>query len=143
MEEEHDVNHPTKDLSVLKSSPGTFTKEFLQSYQQVKYKNHSDDLVSDLDDDDERDEIEQRNRNYNYQNENKEKYQSDALSTSTTSSNQHEYLTHNHHQHESSFSDEVNQARISSSATPSSTSTITSNFAAKLDTRKSMRISSL
>ncbi len=93
--EEDDLNH--KDLSAFKSSPETFTKEFLQSY---KYKNHSSELISDLDD-------EQMD---------KDKYQSDVLSTSTISTNQNE----------SSFIDEVNQEKISS----------TSNYSTKIDTRK-------
>jgi hypothetical protein len=85
--EEDDLNH--KNLSVFKSSPETFTKEFLQSY---KYKNHSSELISDLDDDDEQ--------------MDKDKYQSDVLSTSTISTNQNESL----------FIDEVNQEKISSTS---------------------------
>lgn len=36
----------------------------------------------------------------------------------------------------SSLSDELNQARVSSTATPTSSSTIASNLAAKIDARK-------
>ncbi len=112
--EEDDLNHhhhhPIKDLSVFKSSPGTFTKEFLQSY---KYKNHSTELISDLDDDDN-------------QRMNKDKYHSDALSTSTISTNQNE----------SSLTDEANQDKIHSNPTASSTSTLTPHYTTKIDTRK-------
>jgi len=111
--EEDDLNHhhhPIKDVSVFKSSPGTFTKEFLQSY---KYKNHSTELISDLDDDDN-------------QRMNKDKYHSDALSTSTISTNQNE----------SSLTDEANQDKIHSNPTASSTSTLTPHYPTKIDTRK-------
>ena len=64
--EHDDVNHKPP----FKSSPGTFTKEFLQSY---KSKNHSKELLSDLDD--EEHEVTRMNTG---------KYQSDALSSSST-----------------------------------------------------------
>ena len=65
--EQDEINHRS-----FKSSPGTFAKEFLHSY---KYKNHSNDLISDLDDE----EHEQTQLNT-------AKYQSDALSYSSTPS---------------------------------------------------------
>ena len=90
--EDDDTNrhHTTKTLSAFKSSPETFTKEFLQSY---KSKNHSRELISDLYDDDEQID--------------KDEYHSDALSTSTVSTNQNE----------SSLADEVNQEKLSSAST--------------------------
>lgn len=53
----------------FKSSPGTFAKEFLHSY---KYKNPSNELISDLDDDE-----------HDRTRLNTTKYQSDALSSSS------------------------------------------------------------
>jgi len=110
--EQDDRNHyQNKDLSILQSSssPGTSTKEFLQSY---KYKNQSTEFISDLDDDD--DEENQRMKI------NKDKYQADVLSTSTISTNRNE----------SSLTDEINQKKIHSNVT------ITSNFTPKIDIRK-------
>jgi hypothetical protein len=95
MEQDNLNHHRIKDLSILKSSPGTFTKEFLQSY---KYKNHSKELISDLDD-------EEENRQIKI---NKDKYQSDVLSTSATSTNQNQ----------SSLTDDVNKKKIHSSSPP-------------------------
>jgi hypothetical protein len=108
-------HHSIKDLSLLKSSPETFTKEFLQSY---KYKNHSTEFISDLDDDD--DNRPQINI--------KDKYESDALSTSSSSTT---------NQNESSVTDEIHQEKLHSTPTVSSTtSTIKSNYSTKIDTRK-------
>jgi hypothetical protein len=109
--EQDDRNHyQNKDLSILQSSssPGTSTKEFLQSY---KYKNQSTEFISDLDDDDE------ENQRMKI---NKDKYQGDVVSTSTISTNRNE----------SSLTDEINQKKIHSNVT------ITSNFTPKIDTRK-------
>jgi len=101
--EHDDLNHhQIKDLSILQTSPGTFTKEFLQSY---KYKNHSNELISDLDDDEENQEIKI----------NKDTYQSDVLSTSTTSTNQNQsYIT-----------DDIHHEKIHSNIIISSTSNST------------------
>jgi hypothetical protein len=119
LKEQDDIGAQTKDLSILQSSPGTFTKEFLQSYQQSKYKNNPNDLVSDLDDDEQ-----ERKGNYDYYDKNKTKYQSDILSTASSN------------QYESSLVDQVNQANVRSSATASSTSTMPSNFVDRINTRK-------
>jgi hypothetical protein len=119
LKEQDDIGHQTKDLSILQSSPGTFTKEFLQSYQQSKYKNHPNDLVSDLDDDEQ-----ERKENYNYYDKNKNKYQNDILSTASSN------------QYQSSLADQVNQPNGCSTATASSTSTVTSNFVDRINTRK-------
>jgi hypothetical protein len=90
--EQDDLNH--HQIKDLKSSPETFTKEFLQSY---KYKNNSTELISDLDDDNDQIKI------------NKDKYESDVLSTSTTSTNQNE---------SSSITDDIHQEKIHSNSTP-------------------------
>jgi hypothetical protein len=115
MEDDDDINHQTKDFSILQTSPGTFTKDFLQSYQGVKYNRNSNDIVSDLDDDEY---IQQIKTNYNH---------SDVLSTSNSSSTQ---------QHESVISDDVKQDNIHSNRTLSTSSTVTSNYRNKIDTRK-------
>ena len=136
--ESDEIKRPAKESSILQTSPGTFAREFLQSCRQSSFKNHSTELLSDIDDDDK-----EVAKNFNNKNQQQQHYARDVLSSSTTSSNQQEYSSTNHHHYEqiiqpnlSSFSNELNQARISSSATTSSTSTITSNLAAKIDTRK-------
>ncbi|CAF3748329.1 unnamed protein product [Adineta steineri] len=132
LKEQDDVHHHTKDSSILQTSPGTFTKEFLQSYQQTKYKDNPTELISDLDDDD--DDIKNRQQikeKYGYYDTNRDKYQSDILSTSTVSSNQHE----------SSLIDEVNQARIRPSATTSTITTVTPNYADKIHSYESRVLS--
>ena len=63
-DEPDELNYRTDLSAYQKSSPETFTKEFLQSY---KYENPSRDLISDVDDED------------------RDKYHSDALSSSSTS----------------------------------------------------------
>ncbi|UJR28875.1 hypothetical protein I4U23_010097 [Adineta vaga] len=119
LQEKDDTYHQTKDSSILQSSPGTFTKDFLQSYQQSKFKNYPTEIVSDVDDDDDddNDNKQKTKENGNYYEEYQDnKYQSDALSTSTISSHQ----------------PEINQSRLRSSANVSSTTTITPNFTDKL-----------
>lgn len=110
LHEQDDLNYPIKDSSILQTSPGTFTKDFLQSY---KYKNHSKEYLSDLDDDDDDDINDDQKRFHR----NRDKYQSDALSTSTTSTNQNESI----------MTDDINQDRIHLS---------TSNYTPKIDRRK-------
>ena len=126
LKEQDDVHYHTKDSSILQTSPGTFTKEFLQSYQQTKYKNNQTELISDLDDDDDDDvkNKQQIKEKYNYYDTNRDKYQSDILSTSSSN------------QHESSLIDEVNQAKIRPSATTSTITTVTPNFADKIHSCK-------
>jgi len=101
-------------------------------------QNNSTEFNSDIDDDNDK-EVE-RNFHSNHHNEKIKQYDGDILTTSTTSSNQHGYPSIHHQQmiqpSLSSLSDELNQARVSSSVTSSSTSTIASNLAAKIDTRK-------
>jgi hypothetical protein len=108
MEDDDTINHPVKDSSILQSSPGTFTKDFLQSYQGLKYKKNPTDLVSDLDDDDQNQQIK---INYN---------RHDVLSSSSSSS-----LTQ---QYQSSVSDDVKQDKVHSNGTLTSTS----NFSTKI-----------
>ncbi|CAF2554581.1 unnamed protein product [Rotaria sp. Silwood2] len=145
--EQDDMNYQTKDSSILQSSPKTFTKEFLQSYQQSIYKNNSNELISDLDDDDDdnnnnNDKNQQIKRNFNYYDQTKNKYQSDISSTSTASLNQHEYLLDNRRQYDSSLSDDINQTKINVNSTvSSSTTTITSNFPNKINTHESQVLS--
>ncbi|CAF3544250.1 unnamed protein product [Rotaria sordida] len=147
--EQDDMNYQTKDSSILQTSPKTFTKEFLQSYQQSTYKNNSNELISDLDDDDDDDDVDdydydknqQIKRNFNYYDQNKNKYQSDVLSTSTTSLNQHQYLLDNRQQHDSLLLDDINQPKINLNTTVSSSTTLTPNFSTKIDTRASQVLS--
>ncbi|CAF3497184.1 unnamed protein product [Rotaria sp. Silwood1] len=142
LKEQDDINYQTKDLSILQSSPKTFTKEFLQSYQQSTYKNNSHELISDLDDDDNNNNKNQQiHRNFNYYDQNKNKYQSDISSMSTTSLNQHEYLADNRQQHDSSLSDDVNQTKMNLNTTVSSSTTITSKFPNKINTHESQVLS--
>jgi hypothetical protein len=139
--EQDDNKRQTKETSsILQTSPGTFARDFLQSFRQSSsYKNNSTEFHSDIDDADK-----EVARNF-HTNKTLQQYEGDNLSTSTISSNHHGYSSvhHNHHHYEqiiqpnlSSLSDELNHAKVSSSATASSTSTITSNLAAKIDTRK-------
>ena len=51
LREQDDANHHLRDSSILQSSPGTFAKEFLRSYQQTDGKNSSTEIISDVDDD--------------------------------------------------------------------------------------------
>lgn len=135
---------PKKELSVLQTSPGTFARDFLQSFRQTSLQNPSIGLYSDGDDDDDK-EVERNFNSNHYNNEKPKQYEDDMLTTSTTSSNAHDYSSIQHHYHRyeqliqpilSSLSDELNQARVSSTITSSSTPTIASNLAAKIDTRK-------
>lgn len=98
--------HEQDDLSILQSSPGTFTKDFLQSY---KYKNHSKEFISDLDDDEDNNERFLINR---------EKYQSDALSSSSTTTS----MTDDINQDKKIYSNPINLS--------------TSNYTPKIDRRK-------
>jgi len=128
------------ESSVLQTSPATFARQFLQSFRQSSYQNNSTEFRSDDDDDKEV----ERNfpSNHQHPNENAKLYKADVLSTSTSSSNQHGFRSiHQHYEpiiqpSLSSLSDELNQARVSSSATPTSSSTIGSNLAAKIETRR-------
>jgi hypothetical protein len=140
--DQDDNKRQTKEPSVLQTSPGTFARDFLQSFRQSSLKNNSTEFHSDIDDADK-----EVARNFHTTKNNKKKsqhYEGDVLSASTISSNHHGYSSvHHYHHYEqiiqpnlSSLSDELNQAKVSSSATASSTSTITSNLAAKIDTRK-------
>jgi len=128
-----------KDLSILQSSPGTFARDFLQSCRQSSFKNTITEYISDSDDDDDDKEV-ARSFNKTNINEKPQDYGGHILSSSTTSSNQHGY-TYRHHYEQilqpnlSSLSNEINRAKVSSSAATSSISTITSNLAAKIDTR--------
>jgi hypothetical protein len=144
---EQDKTKPQKkESSILQTSPGTFARQFLQSFRQSSLENNSTEFNSDIDDDDK--EVERNfNLNHHNNNNNNEKikqYDGDILTTSTTSSNQHGYSSiHQHHNYQqmiqpslSSLSDELNQARVSSTVISSSTPTIASNLAAKIDTRK-------
>ncbi|CAF0902470.1 unnamed protein product [Rotaria sordida] len=150
--EQDEPKQQKKDSSILESSSGKYAREFLQSLRQSPLKNNSRELINDFINDDENI---QRNFNKDIthtKNEKIQQYEGDILSTTTTttaSSNQHEYLSiHNHHYEPiiqpslSSLSDELNQAKVSSSLTPSSTSTITSNLAAKIDTQETRNLSS-
>lgn len=57
LKEQDDVNRRAKDSSFLQSSPGTFAKDFLHSYQRSKsYDRSALDLHSDPDNDDDDDE---------------------------------------------------------------------------------------
>jgi hypothetical protein len=127
-----------KDLSILQSSPGTFARDFLQSCRQSSFKNTITEYISDSDDDDDKEVA--RSFNKTNINEKPQEYGGHILSSSTTSSNQHGYTSRHHYEqilqpNLSSLSNEINRAKVSSSAVTSSTSTITSNLAAKIDTR--------
>ncbi|CAF3919812.1 unnamed protein product [Rotaria sp. Silwood2] len=149
--EQDETKQEKKDSSILESSPGKYAREFLQSLRQSPLKNNSRELINDFIDDDievERNFHKNKNNN-NTKNGKIQHYEGDILSTTTTSSNQHGYSSiHSHHYEPviqpslSSLSDELNQAKVSSSLTPSSTSTITSNLAAKIDTQEARNLSS-
>jgi hypothetical protein len=139
-----DTKRQKKEPSILQTSPGTFARDFLQSFRQSSYQTHPTEIPSDIDDDDK--EVERNfpsnNNNNNHPSKTKQ-YDGEMFSTSTTSSNQHGYSSRHHHHYEqiiqpslSLLSDELNQARVSSTATPTSTATIKSNLAAKIDTRQ-------
>ena len=121
LKEQDDGHYQPKDSSILQSSPGTFTKDFLQSYQQSKGQtSHSArEVISDVDNDTEVNEDKQTVKYY-------EANQSDVLSTSAASS---------HSPHLSPIG-ELNQSRLRSSATISSTTTITPNSIEKNYTRE-------
>ncbi|CAF2168879.1 unnamed protein product [Rotaria magnacalcarata] len=128
--EQDDLSYQTKDSSILQSSPKTFTKEFLQSYQLSQYKNNSNEIISDLDDDDDN-QYRQIKRNLNYYDQNKDKYSRDILSTSL---NQYEYVSDHRRENDSSLSDDINQTKVNSSTTMSSTTPTASNFPTKSNT---------
>ena len=123
---ENRLNEPeevkVEKKSILQTSPSTFARDFLQSLRQSTF------------DDNDR-EIERNFSTANSQEKSKV-YENDNTSSSTTSTNQFVYSVNVHRQPIlSSFSDELNHARVSSSATPSSSSTIASNLVEKIHTR--------
>lgn len=120
LKEQDDTNHQKKDSSMLQTSPKTFAKEFLQSYQESKYGNNAIELISDLDDDEH--ESQKLTRNFQYYDQNKDKYYYDTLSTPIKSFNQHEYLTESRPQYTSILSDDINQTKSNLSTTLSSRS---------------------
>lgn len=125
---EHDqVKSPKKESSILQSSPGTFARQFLQSFRSPK-SSHS---ISDDEDDKE---VERTFPS----NQRTEKFQSRSHDfISSTSNHVHPYeLTKIPLPTFSPFSDELNHARMSLHSTPTSSSTIESNLAAKIDTRR-------
>ncbi|CAF4178972.1 unnamed protein product [Rotaria socialis] len=149
----HDeIKSEKKDLNPVDSSPGIFAREFLQSLRQSSFKNNSREFTTNFLDDDQ--EVE---RNFHTDNSEKngklQKYDGDAVSstttTTTTSSNQHGYSSiHSQHFEQivhrslSALSDELNQAKVNLSVVSSSTSTIRSNLAAKIDTLEGRNLSS-
>ncbi|CAF5183923.1 unnamed protein product, partial [Rotaria magnacalcarata] len=147
----HDeIKSEKKDLNPIDSSPGIFAREFLQSLRQSSFKTNSREFTTNFLDDDQ--EVEQ---NFNTDNSEKngklQQYDGDAVSstTTTTSSNQHGYSSiHSHHFEQiihrnlSALSNELNQAKVNLSVASSSTSTITSNLAAKIDTLEGRNLSS-
>ena len=99
------------------------------------------ELLSDMDDDDDND-LEVA-RNFHHLNQQKQRFEDQGPSSSSVFSNAQEHSLVNHRAFEqpfqpslSSLSNELNQARVSSSTASSLTSTITSNLAAKVETRK-------
>ncbi|CAF3394742.1 unnamed protein product [Rotaria sp. Silwood1] len=147
--EQDETKQQKKDSSILESSPGKFAREFLQSLRQSPLKNNSRDLINDFINEDKELERNFNKKNNNTKNEKIKQYEADILSSTTTSSNHHGYSSiHSHHFEPviqpslSSLSDELNQAKVSSSLTPSSTATITSNLAAKIDTQDARNLSS-
>ncbi len=143
--EPEETKHQKRETFALQTSPGTFARQFLHSFRQSSYQNNLPEFHPDDNDDDDDDDKEvERNfpSNQQYLNENTKLYKGDVLSTSTTSSNQQGFRSiHQHYEPMiqpslSSLSDELNQARVSSSITPTSSSTIGSNLAAKIDTRR-------
>jgi hypothetical protein len=135
--EPDETKRQTKDLPILQSSPGTFARDFLQSSRPSSFKNTITEYISDSDDDDK--EV-ARSFNKNNINEKPQDYGGHILSSSTTSSNQHGYTSRHHYEqilqpNLSSLSNEINPAKVSSTAATSSISTITSNLADKIDTR--------
>jgi hypothetical protein len=135
--EPDETKRQKKDTSIVQSSPGTFARDFLQSCRLPSFKNNSTEFLSDIDDDDK-----EVARNFTKSNitEKSQQYGSNILSSSTASSNLHGYSSRHHYEqiiqpNLSSLSDELNPAKVSSSVVASSTSTITSNLAAKIDTR--------
>ncbi|CAF1231475.1 unnamed protein product [Adineta ricciae] len=126
LNEQDDGHYQPKDSSILQSSPGTFTKDFLQSYQQSKGQTYHSarEVISDVDNDTEVNEDKQTVKYY-------EANQSDVLSTSAASS---------HSPHLSPIG-ELNQSRLRSSATVSSTTTITPNSIEKTYTHEPRALS--
>ena len=112
---------PKKEPSILQTSPGTFARQFLQSFRS----RNSPQSISDDEDDKE---VERTFPS----NQTTDKFRSHA----TTSNPVHHYEPNKIPLPTfSPFSDELNQARMSSQSTPTSSSTIGSNLAAKIDTR--------
>ena len=66
LKEQDDINRKAKDLSILQSSPATFTKDFLHSYQQSNCNDHSTDLISDVDENDNDDYRQSLHRNFKF-----------------------------------------------------------------------------
>ena len=141
---DHDVSKSPvvkESSSVLQTSPGTFARQFLQSFHRSPYRSTSNDFASGDDDEDDK-EVERTFPS----NQPTSKFSlhhhppppNDLISTTSTSSNP----THPYESirlpapNFSSLSDELNQARMSSQSTPTSSSTIESNLAAKIDPRK-------
>lgn len=99
------------------------------------------ELLSDMEDDDDND-LEVA-RNFHHLNQQKQRYEDQGPSSSSVFSHAQEHSLVNHRAFEqhsqpslSSLSNELNQARVNSSTASSLTSTITSNLAAKVETRK-------
>lgn len=121
--------------TILQTSPGTFARQFLQSVHRSPYRSTSNEFVSGDDEDDK--EVE-RTFPSNQPTNKFSLYSNDFISTGSTSSNH----THPYESirlpptNFSSLSDELNRARMSSQSTPTSSSMIESNLAAKIDPRK-------
>lgn len=126
--EQDEFSPQAKDSSILQTSPKTFTKEFLQSYQLSKYKNDSNEIISDLDDDDDDNQYRQIKMNLSYYDQNRDRYRHETLSPSF---NQREYLLNSRKQNDSTVSDDINQSKINLSTTMSSSNTIVSNSTIK------------
>lgn len=129
--DQDEIKRPKKEPSVLQTSPGTFARQFLQSFRQSSY------AAEFLSGDDDVDREVERTFPSNQHTDKGKLPEGDLFSISTTTStNQQRHYEPRIPPSLSSLSDELNPARVSSSATPTPTATIGSNLAAKIDTRK-------
>ena len=144
MIEHDDFKQHRNDSSSPLRSPKAVVRDSYPPLRHSPVKANLRELLSDMDDDDDDQEVA---RNFHHLHEQKQREEERGPSSSSVFSNTQEALLVNHRAYEqhsqpslSSLSNELNQARVSSSTASSLTSTITSNLAAKVETRKFNRL---
>lgn len=138
LKESIEINSPSRDNSILRSSPATFTKDFLRSCHRSKENDPSKDVISDLDDNDNDDYPLVRPRNFNYY-DRETSNNDEILTKSTISPRRYGNLLTNSHEFKSPLPKEFHHTSNDNNETLSSASTVTPNIMDPIETCKETR----